>query len=46
MYTLGKLLRRYGLDVRLPRSLMGRGLVDVAQTVDGKAANVVRINVK
>ncbi len=38
-----------GLDqsnVRLPRSLMGRGEVDVAMTVDGKAANVVRISIK
>jgi uncharacterized protein (TIGR03437 family) len=38
-----------GLDqsnVRLPRSLMGRGEVDVVMTVDGKTANVVRISVK
>jgi uncharacterized protein (TIGR03437 family) len=38
-----------GLDqanVRLPRSLKGRGEVEVALTVDGKAANIVRISIK
>lgn len=38
-----------GLDqvnVRLPRSLAGRGDVDVALTVDSQAANVVRVNIK
>jgi uncharacterized protein (TIGR03437 family) len=38
-----------GLDqsnVRLPRSLAGRGEVDVVMTVDGKMANLVRIAVK
>ena len=38
-----------GLDqsnVRLPRSLAGRGEVDVVMTVDSKAANTVRISVK
>ena len=38
-----------GLDqtnVRLPRSLAGRGEVDVVLAVDGKAANMVRISVK
>ena len=38
-----------GLDqvnLLLPRSLAGRGDVDVALTVDGKAANIVRINIK
>jgi uncharacterized protein (TIGR03437 family) len=38
-----------GLDqvnVRLPRSLVGRGEVDVIFTADGKAANVVRVKVK
>ncbi len=38
-----------GLDqsnVRLPRSLGGRGEVDVVMTVDGKAANTVRVAVK
>lgn len=36
-----------GLDqvnIKLPRSLAGRGEVDVILTVDGKAANPVRIN--
>jgi uncharacterized protein (TIGR03437 family) len=38
-----------GLDqsnVRLPCSLAGRGEVDVVMTVDGKAANMVKINVR
>ncbi len=38
-----------GLDqvnIRLPRSLTGRGEVDVVLTVDGKAANPVRINLR
>jgi uncharacterized protein (TIGR03437 family) len=34
------------LNVRLPRNLSGRGEVDVVLTVDGKAANTVRINIK
>ena len=38
-----------GLDqsnVRIPRSLKGRGEVDVVMTVDGKTANTVRVSVK
>jgi uncharacterized protein (TIGR03437 family) len=38
-----------GLDqsnIRIPRSLVGRGDVDVVMTVDGKPANTVKINVK
>jgi uncharacterized protein (TIGR03437 family) len=38
-----------GLDqvnLRLARSLAGRGEIDVAMTVDGKAANALRINVR
>jgi uncharacterized protein (TIGR03437 family) len=38
-----------GLDqvnVAVPRALSGRGEVDLALTVEGKAANVVRINIK
>lgn len=38
-----------GLDqvnVRLPRSLIGRGEVDVLLAVDGQAANIVKVNVK
>jgi len=38
-----------GLDqsnVRLPRSLAGRGEVEVVMTVDGKVANTVRISIK
>jgi uncharacterized protein (TIGR03437 family) len=34
------------INVRLPRNLSGRGEVDVVLTVDGKAANTVRINIK
>ena len=39
----------FGLDqcnVRVPRSLGGRGDVDVVLTVNGKIANTVRINIK
>ncbi len=38
-----------GLDqsnIRLPRSLIGRGEVDVVLTVDGKTANTVRLNIR
>lgn len=38
-----------GLDqvnLRLPRSLAGRGEVDVVLTAEGKTANVVKVNVK
>lgn len=38
-----------GLDqcnARIPRSLIGRGEVDVVLTVDGKAANTVRVAIK
>jgi uncharacterized protein (TIGR03437 family) len=38
-----------GLDqanVRIPRSLAGRGEVDVVLTADGKAANTVRLNIR
>ncbi len=38
-----------GLDqvnVSIPHSLAGRGEVDVALTVDGKATNIVRVNLK
>lgn len=30
----------------LPRNLVGRGEVDVVLTVEGKAANTLRINIK
>ncbi len=39
----------FGLDqmnIRLPRTLIGRGLVDLTATVDGKVTNKVQINVK
>ena len=38
-----------GLDqvnVAVPRSLIGRGEIDIVLTVDGKTANTVRINIK
>ncbi len=34
------------INVRVPRSLKGRGEVDVELVVDGKPANTVKINVK
>ncbi len=34
------------LNLRVPRSLMGRGEIDVVFTVDGKTANTVRVNIK
>jgi uncharacterized protein (TIGR03437 family) len=34
------------LNVRLPRSLRGRGEIDIVLLADGKAANTVRINIK
>ncbi len=33
------------LNVRLPRSLIGRGEVDVSLAVDGRAANTVQVNI-
>jgi len=38
-----------GLDqcnARIPRSLLGRGEVDLVITVNGKIANTVRVNIK
>jgi uncharacterized protein (TIGR03437 family) len=34
------------MNVRLPRLLAGRGVVDIVMTVDGKTANTVSVNVK
>ena len=34
------------LNIRVPRSLAGRGEVDVVVLVDGKAANTVRVNIR
>lgn len=34
------------LNIRLPRSLKGRGEVDVQIVVDGKAANTIKVSVK
>lgn len=42
----GSLVGLDQLNARLPRSLIGRGEVDVVLTVDGKVGNTVRLNVK
>ncbi len=34
------------INVGIPRSLIGKGEVDVVLTVDGKTANTVRVNIK
>ncbi len=34
------------INVRVPRSLIGRGEVDLVLRVDGKTANTVRVNIK
>ena len=34
------------INVQLPRSLAGRGDVDVNLTVDGKTTNIIKVNVK
>jgi uncharacterized protein (TIGR03437 family) len=34
------------VNVRLSRALIGRGEVDVALTVDGKAANTLRVSIR
>ena len=34
------------LNIGIPRTLIGRGEVDLILTVDGKAANTVRVNIK
>jgi uncharacterized protein (TIGR03437 family) len=42
----GQFLGLDQVNVLLPRSLIGRGEVDVVLTVDGKTANTIRINVR
>ena len=34
------------INVLVPRSLIGRGEVDLVLTVDGKVANTVKVNIK
>ena len=34
------------INARLPRSLIGRGEVDLMLMVDGQTANTVRVNIK
>ena len=42
----GALLGLDQINLRIPRSLIGRGDVNVVLTVDGKIANTVKINVR
>jgi uncharacterized protein (TIGR03437 family) len=42
----GDLIGLDQVNLRLPRSLAGRGEIDVALSVDGKTANTLRINVR
>jgi uncharacterized protein (TIGR03437 family) len=42
----GSLVGLDQINVLIPRSLIGRGEVDVMLTVDGKAANTVRVAIK
>jgi uncharacterized protein (TIGR03437 family) len=44
--TQGSLAGLDQINVELPRSLAGRGEIDVVLTVDGKTANTVRVNFK
>ena len=34
------------INARIPRSLLGRGEIDLVLTVDGKVANTLRVNIK
>lgn len=34
------------LNIEIPRSLIGKGDVDIVVTVDGKSANLVKVNIK
>lgn len=34
------------INILIPRSLIGRGLVDVVLNVEGKAANTVKVSIK
>jgi len=43
---LGSLLGFDQINARLPRSLAGRGEVEVGLSVEGKAANVVKVSIK
>jgi uncharacterized protein (TIGR03437 family) len=46
---VGPVAGMVGLDqvnLRVPRSLIGRGEVDVVLTIDGKTANTVRVNIR
>ncbi len=42
----GGLIGMDQINARLPRSLIGRGEIEVALLVDGKAANLVRVSIK
>jgi uncharacterized protein (TIGR03437 family) len=34
------------INIRIPRSLAGRGMVDVVMTVDGKITNTIKLVIK
>ena len=42
----GSLVGLDQINALIPRSLIGRGEIDVALTVDGKPTNIVRVNIK
>ena len=42
----GSLVGLDQINVLIPRSLIGRGEIDVALTVNGKPTNTVRVNIK
>jgi uncharacterized protein (TIGR03437 family) len=42
----GSLVGLDQVNALIPRNLIGRGEVDVVLTVEGKAANTVRVNIK
>ena len=42
----GSLVGLDQINAQIPRSLIGRGDVDVVLTVDGKVANTVRVQIK
>ena len=42
----GRLAGHDQINLRPPRGLAGRGDIDVTMTMDGKATNTVRVNIK
>lgn len=45
-YASGEFVGLDQINVVLPRTLIGKGLMDVVLTVDGKVSNTVQINIK